>query len=372
MAWVEHVSALDLYCLVLLWIVVWLVLVTNCPTFKFALLFPKHSGLLLAAAALAVTANTEYDSAAARRTIQLARASLKESPCTPDAALSQELVHVSCELSGQKALGGNIVGVQDVPEAQRVGLRLESKCEVQQWEARSEKSSNEDEVAYDRKWTSKFLPRIDYPSDCMWQNGGRSYPYHFPGYPCVNTDPEDQPWWTADMHINRSPRFGESSWYVVESQVSNGQPVLAGGFRVPADLLDKLGNSAPQMLQPALDCSKGASHCPVGALIERFEEDWFSQISYVTYQDLIGPTWSPTPMRRKFRLATGRHRISNSQEPKEPVYSECTRPPPPPQPPLPPPPPPPPPPVSLARQRSCAAGLFGLEWLHFCAVDEPA
>ena len=117
-------SAFDLVGLALLWSVVWLVLVTNCPTLKFASRFLQLTGLFLAAAGLAVTADTEYDSAAARRTIQLARASLKEYPCTPDAALSQELVHVSCKLSGEKALGCYIVGVQDVPEAQRVGLRL--------------------------------------------------------------------------------------------------------------------------------------------------------------------------------------------------------------------------------------------------------
>ncbi len=36
----------------------------------------------------------------------------------------------SCELSGLKVLGNTIVGVQDLPAAWRVGLRLESKCEV--------------------------------------------------------------------------------------------------------------------------------------------------------------------------------------------------------------------------------------------------
>ena len=112
---------------------------------------------------------------------------------------------------------------------------------MQQWEARRETSSQRKEVYYERKWNSHFHPQIEYPSKCRWENGGRWFPY-FSGYPCVNTDPEDQPWWTADMDVNQSPRFGESPWHVVESQAWNGQPVLAGGFRVPADLQDQIGS----------------------------------------------------------------------------------------------------------------------------------
>ena len=84
-----------------------------------------------------------------------------ESPCSPDAKNSKQLVHVSCDLAGFKALGSSIVGLQDLPVEERVGLRLESKCEIREWleSSRTETDSNgkkRTEYWYTRGWSTKF------------------------------------------------------------------------------------------------------------------------------------------------------------------------------------------------------------------------
>jgi hypothetical protein len=91
------------------------------------------------------------------RTIQFGREFLKESPCTPDPKISAELVHVSCNDLGAVPLGSTIVGMQDLPESQRVGLRLESQCEVQEWTFDGQTDIDGDVHCFlDRGWRPYF------------------------------------------------------------------------------------------------------------------------------------------------------------------------------------------------------------------------
>ena len=82
-------------------------------------------GLVIFTVSLVATGRTEYFSASTA--IQLGRKSMKTSPCVPDAALSGELVYVSCKLSGSKALGSGITGMRDLPEAERLGLSWQER-----------------------------------------------------------------------------------------------------------------------------------------------------------------------------------------------------------------------------------------------------
>ena len=145
-------------------------------------------------------------------TIQLGREFLKESRCTPDPKISAELVHVGCDFSGALPLGSSIVGMQDVPESQRVaGLRLESQCEVQEWTLKVRKSHrdhvNSDSCRIGRGWETKFqwISGRSWAhycmDDCRSTNGGTWWPY-FAGNPCVNTHPARQAWWTSDMVVS--------------------------------------------------------------------------------------------------------------------------------------------------------------------------
>ena len=107
------------------------------------------------------------------RTIQLGRKYIMESPCEPDATLSKQLVHVSCDLSGMKPLGSAIVGVQDLPESDRVGLRLESKCEVREWHESSRtetdnRGKKNTQYSYARDWSTKYIESSSFhdPTAC--------------------------------------------------------------------------------------------------------------------------------------------------------------------------------------------------------------
>ena len=257
-------------------------------------------GAALFVSSLVANGVSEFHSSSMMRTIQLGRASLKESSCgTPDPALNDGLVHVACELNGAVPLGSNIVGMQDVPAAQRVGMRLESRCEVQEWMF----TQRTRRTCYaNRGWSTTFDPLAGTTSlerackeECRFQNGGRRWPY-FRGNPCVNTHPSKQSWWTPDMKL--------STWYAVESVPH----VSVGGFRVPADLRENL-HGQTHSVRPALDCKLGPAHCPPGVSVVRFNDDIAQDFGAIMllYSDLTGPTSSQTPMRRQFRLYNMSH-----------------------------------------------------------------
>jgi hypothetical protein len=141
-----------------------------------------------------------------------------ESPCSPDAKNSKQLVHMSCDITGMQALGSGIVGLQDLPAAERVGLRLESKCEVREWleSSRTDTDSSgkkRTDYWYTRGWSTKFVDSKNFkdPIACKDANGQN---------PCVNTDPEDQTWWTNDMKVDlgsATPEAASAPFYTVES-----------------------------------------------------------------------------------------------------------------------------------------------------------
>ena len=275
----------------------------------------RFLGLVIFTVSLVATGRTEYFSASTMRAIQLGRKSMKTSPCVPDAALSGELVYVSCKLSGSKALGSGITGMRDLPEAERLGLRLESTCEVKEW-IYTGRDKDENTGNYAHVWTTPYesapWPFLADQMSCQWQNGGSWWPY-FAGHQCINTDPRRQPWWTSDMDVDRCDslynRRGVHTidcmpWYVAEYA-----DVSVGGFRVPRDLQDQMGDPE-QPLQPGINCSR-ASHCPTGAHVEWMHSGpstWLSPApleSYLVLDDLVGPRTSPTPMRRQFRMVKG-------------------------------------------------------------------
>eukprot|EP00277_Geminigera_cryophila_P028781 CAMPEP_0179472912 /NCGR_PEP_ID=MMETSP0799-20121207/52799_1 /TAXON_ID=46947 /ORGANISM="Geminigera cryophila, Strain CCMP2564" /LENGTH=471 /DNA_ID=CAMNT_0021281311 /DNA_START=159 /DNA_END=1575 /DNA_ORIENTATION=+ len=220
-----------------------------------------------------------------------------ESPCEPDATLSKQLVHVSCDLSGMKPLGSAIVGVQDLRESDRVGLRLESKCEVREWHESSRTETDNrgkktTQYSYARDWSTKYIESSSFhdPTACRAVNNGQQ---------CVNTNPEDQTWWTNDMNVKTES--GSDGYYIVERAPS----IFVGGFSVPADMRAKLGNSQRDDLHPSLDCTQGPAHCPVGVSAEG---------TYTSYRDSKGPATSSTPMRRQFRIANATHATVIAQQ----------------------------------------------------------
>lgn len=248
-------------------------------------------GLFAFVVSLVLEAYTEYRAVATSRTIELGRQYVVESSCTPDPALSGRLVHISCPLSGMRELGSTVLGVADLPPSERIGLRLESKCEVREWleSSRTEvvDGKKRREFFYTRDWSTKYVDSRKFadPKACKASNRGSA---------CVNTAPADQKWWSNDMNvdIDSAGNAATSSFYVVESVPT----VNAGGFLLPADMRAEIGTA--ETLHPVLTCAKGSAHCPPGALVEG---------KYLTFKDLIGPAASPTPMRRQFLLFNATH-----------------------------------------------------------------
>ena len=118
-------------------------------------------GLFAFVVSLVLEAYTEYRAVATSRTIELGRQYVVESSCTPDPALSGRLVHISCPLSGMRELGSTVLGVADLPPSERIGLRLESKCEVREWleSSRTEvvDGKKRREFFYTRDWSTKYV-----------------------------------------------------------------------------------------------------------------------------------------------------------------------------------------------------------------------